>query len=321
MHCAACEQEAAWGLLFLYPPAGALVGADDAAPLCAACFYAKQEPAGFVALLHTPKWQWTVESAEDRFGALLKAAQVFWQAAEDKNPHEVEEIFPTLRLAHKVGEQGAGMFSYDGVRLSDVLEEVPILEYSPVRTTLHSSSCLAIQMRPHQRAIVPEEIATSYRRSLEAAGMSWGGKGGRITYGYHGDSLDVEVERGVFSTQGDTSLWPSPLTVGRAVKGMLEEFTEELQFRKGGGEMEAKNLVPAIVTHLLRSTLLNSPFTTITGKTDRQRIHRLLEERVFSVGAFTTRPEPWRQIWRDADKVAKMETLYVAGPMRRIHTF
>jgi hypothetical protein len=254
---------------------------------------------------------------------LLEAARVFWGAQEDGSPHEAEEIFPTLRLAHKIGEQGMGMFQYRGVRLSDVLEGMPILEQPPVRvsapwTSLSapSQSVLMIQIGAHGKAIAAEEIAKAYKRSLEAARESWGGKGGCILYGFHGNELYVEVKRGAYSTQDDGSLWASPPTVGLAVKGMLQEFAGELQLRKRGPGHEPKNLIPAAVAHFLRGTLLNNPFTMDDGKTDRQEIQRLLEARVFCAEPHTIVPGRWREIWRAAEGVAKMEHLFDPGPMR-----
>jgi hypothetical protein len=316
--CAACGQEAAWGLLFLHPPARAFAGADGVSPLCAACYYEKREPEGLV-LWHARDWRLAGGSAEERFEALLEAAGVFWRTLLDGSPHEVEEIFPTLRLAHKIGEQGMGMFGYRGVRLSDVLEGIPILEQPRVRvsspeTSLStpSTSLVVVQIGAHQRAIVAEEIAEAYRLSLEAAGETWGAKGYGITSGFHGDFLQVEVSRGAFSTQDDGSLWPSPPTVGRVVMGILEEYTEELQLRERGGEMKPENLIPGMAAHLLRGTLLNN-----AGKTDRQKIQRLLAERVFCVEPHTISYKRWGQIWRDARKSpAKMENLYGPGPMR-----
>jgi hypothetical protein len=320
--CDTCGQEAAWGLLFLHPPASFFAGADVFSALCAACYYKKREPGGLV-LWQARNWR-LAGTAEERFEALLEAARVFWRALKDRSPHEVEEIFPTLSLAHKIGDQGRGMYGYRGVRFSDVLEGMPILE----RTTLYvsspetslsapSRSFVVIQIGAHGKAIAAEEIAETYRGSLEAAGEVWGGKGGSITYGFHGDSLQVEVIRGAYSTQDDGSLWPSPPTVGRAVKGILEEFAGELQLRERGPEMKRENLVPGMTAHLLRGTLLNSPFTTKAGKTDRQEIQRLLESRVFCVEPKTIDPSRWRQIWGDMDKgAAKMENLFSPPPMR-----
>ena len=108
-------------------------------PLCAACYYEKREPDGLV-LWHARDWRLAGGSAEERFEALLEAARVFWRALLDGSPHEVEEIFTTLRLAHKIGEQGMGMFGYRGVRLSDVLEGIPILEQPRVRVSSPETS-------------------------------------------------------------------------------------------------------------------------------------------------------------------------------------
>jgi len=105
--CDACRQEAAWGLLFLHPPARFFAGADAFSTLCAACYYKEGEPDGLV-LWHARNWQLAGGTADERFEALLEAARVFWRALEDGSPHEVEEIFPTLRLAHKIGDQGRG---------------------------------------------------------------------------------------------------------------------------------------------------------------------------------------------------------------------
>jgi hypothetical protein len=274
-------------------------------------------------MLHTRGWPQEQGKPEERFEALLGAAGVFMGGVHDGSPHHVEEIYPTLRMAHKIGEQGIGMYSYSGVRLSDVVEGVPVIEQPPVRVSSPQASrnapfhsYVVVQIGAHSKAIVAEDIAEAYRGSLMAAEEPWGGKGGGITYGFHGDSLQVEVERGEFSTQDDGSLWPSPPTVGRAVAGILEEFADELQLRKRSGEIKLKNLIPAIVAHLLRATLLNSPFARADSKTDRKKIQRLLEERLYRQELGTILPKAWTQIWRDADKVAAREDLYGPGPMR-----
>jgi hypothetical protein len=321
--CDACGQEAAWGLLFVHPRAAFFAGADALSILCAACYYKEREPDGLV-LWHARDWRLAGGTAEERFEALLEVARVFWRALKDGSPHEVEEIFPTLRLAHKIGDQGRGMYDYRGVHLSDVLEGMPILERTPLyvsspATSLSapSQSFVVVQIGAHGKAIAAEEIAEAYRGSLETAGEVWGGKGGSITYGFHGDSLQVEVKRGSYSTEDDGSLWPSPPTVGRAVKGILEEFAGELQLRGRGPEMKPENLIPGIVVHLLRSTILNNPFTTRAGKTNRKEIKRLLESRVFCVESRTVGDSRWRQIWGAADEgAAKMEDLFDPPPMR-----
>ena len=207
---------------------------------------------------------------------------MFWRAWVEGVPREIDEVFPTLRLAHKIGEQGMRTFIYHGVRLSDVLEGVPVLAHTPEHTPVRVSSprtslrapsenVLIVQIGAHRRPVAAEEIAGEYKRTLEAAGEPWGGMGGCTLYGFHGDELYVEVKRGAYSTQDDGSLWPSPPTVGRMVRGALEEFAGELQLRKRGPDPKPENLIPATVAHLLRATLLENPFTTNTGKTDRRR--------------------------------------------------
>ena len=216
------------------------------------------------------------------------------------------------------------MYGYRGVHLSDVLEGIPILELTPVGVSSPETSLSApsqrfvvVQIVAHGKAIAAEDIAEAYRESLEAAEEPLGGKGVCITYGFHGDSLQVEVKRGAYSTHDDGSLWPSPPTVGRAVKGILEEFAGELQLRERGPEMKPKNLIPGIAAHFLRGTLLNNPFTTKAGKTDRQKIQRLLESRVLCAEPDTIDPSRWRQIWEAADEgAAKMEDLFSPPPMR-----
>jgi hypothetical protein len=267
-------------------------------------------------------WRLTGGSAEVRFEALLETARMFWRALdENAPPHGVEEIVPTLRLAHKIGEQGVGMFVYRDVRLSAVVDGVPIVKLPSIHVSspqaslgASSPNVVIVQIGAHQRAIEEREIAQAYRESLEAAGEHWGGKGWRITCAFHGDELYVDVERGAYSTQDDGSLWPSPSTVGRQVKGALEEFAEELQLLKAGRTLEPKNLIPATVVQLLRDTLLNNPFTRKDGKTDRQGIQRLVARRVFC-------EEPsnfnrWPDIWEAAGKIAKMEDRHSARPMR-----
>jgi len=200
------------------------------------------------------------------------------------------------------------MYGYRGVHLSDVLEGIPILELTPVGVSSPETSLSApsqrfvvVQIVAHGKAIAAEDIAEAYRESLEAAEEPLGGKGGCITYGFQGDSLQVEVKRGAYSTHDDGSLWPSPPTVGRAVKGILEEFAGELQLRERGPEMKPKNLIPGIAAHFLRGTLLNNPFTTKAGKTDRQKIQRLLESRVFCAD-----PTPLTPL--DGDRSGKLRT-------------
>jgi hypothetical protein len=330
VRCAACSQEAAWGLLFLHPFAQAFAGVDGVSPLCAPCFYRKHESSEIV-VAHARDWRLTGGSVEDRFEALLEAARVFWRAWVEGVPREIDEVFPTLRLAHKIGEQGMRTFIYHGVRLSDVLEGVPVLAHTPEHTpvcvsspqttlTAPVQSFLIIQIGAHRQPIKPDEIAEAYKEGLEAVGEPWGGKGSCILCAFHGDELYVEVKRGAYSTQDDGSLWPSPPTVGRMVRGALEEFAGELQLRKRGPDPKPENLIPATVAHLLRATALENPFTTNAGKTDRQKIQRLLERRVFceehckELPAIS--PTRWGQIWRDVPKIAKMEDLYGPGPMR-----
>jgi hypothetical protein len=103
--------------------------------------------------------------------------------------------------------------------------------------------------------------------------------------------------------------------VGNVTEALVEDFAEDLKLRERGAEVKPKNLIPAMVAHLLRSTLLNSPFITITGKTNRQKINRLLDEHVFC-GDSHISPTRRTQIWRDAKRVAEMEDLFDPGPMR-----
>jgi predicted RNA-binding Zn-ribbon protein involved in translation (DUF1610 family) len=298
----------------LYRPQSRLYDADGS---CASCYLASGKHEG--GIVATGRNLGSSEELEERHTRLFEAARALLQ---DRTVGE-DEIFPTLKLASKMG-RFAFTLLYRDVEMVKAVGGVPVLRRNPVqahgvrsiRSSDEAITAVVITVTPSGRSVGADGVARAYERALREEGMAWGGTGGRVTSLFASDMLQLEVEElDEFAAKGDERRWPSPTWVGKSAHGALEEFKENLIFRKGGGDMSSDALILAMVARILADAVPRKG-----KKINRKEIHRLLGTHVIpsapgkkTLGVSDQNRE--RKLWSDVEKVGRMERHYEPGPM------
>jgi hypothetical protein len=289
----------------------------DAGGSCASCYLASGKHEGGIVAIGRDLG--SSEELEERHSRLFEAARALLQ---DRTVGE-DEIFPTLKLASKLGAPRFRLL-YRGVEMVKAVGGVPILRRNPVqahgvrsiRSSDEAITAVVITVTPSGRSVGADNIARAYEQALREEGMPWGGTGGRVTYFFVGDMLQLEVQEfDEFAATEDERRWPKPATVGGFAKTVLDEFKEGLILRKGGGgDMGSDALVLAMVARVLADAVPRKG-----GRIDRKEVHRLLDMHVIpsspgkdTLGGGHNRE---RKLWSDVEKVGRMETHYEPGPM------
>ena len=259
---------------------------------------------------------------EKRCARLFKAARVLLkdrQAGED-------EIFPTLRLASAMGAPRFRL-RHSRVEMVQVVGEVPILRRrafsayaykgeqpsasDPIRT-------INVVVSPSKRKTTADDVTEAYGKVLEHEDLAWRYSGGRVSHlFYTPDLLELVVEENdQFTPDPARRSWPSPAIVGRYAGAVLDEAGEGLVLRQRGGEMSPDNLILAVVARTLADAVPRRG-----RKTNRKEVHRLLNSHVLCAAPWRKalddgNPGDVRALWRNVEKVARMERLYgMDGPM------
>jgi hypothetical protein len=290
----------------------------DTGGSCASCYLASgKHEGGIVAIGGNLGGS---EELEERHTRLCEAARALLQ---DRTVGE-DEIFPTLKLASKM-ERFAFTLLYEEVEMVKAVDGVPVLRRNPVqahgvrsiRSSDEAITTVVITVTPSGRSVGADGVARAYERALREEGMAWGGTGGRVTSLFAGDMLQLEVkELDEFAAKGDERRWPSPTWVGRSAHGALEEFKENLIFRKGGGgDMSSDALILAMVARILADVVPRKG-----KKINRKEVYRLLDTHVIpsapgkkTLGISDQNRE--RKLWSDVEKVGRMERHFEPGPM------
>jgi hypothetical protein len=299
----------------LYRPLSRLY---DTGGSCASCYLASgKHEGGIVAIGRNLGGS---EELEERHTRLFEAARALLQ---DRTVGE-DEIFPTLILASKL-ERPRFRLMYRGVEVVKAVGEVPILRRNPVqahgvrsiRSAGEAITAVVITVTPSGRSVGADGVAQAYERALREEGMAWGGTGGRVSYLFAGDMLQLEVEEfDELAAIGAERRWPEPAIIGRFARAVLDEFGERLILRKGGGgAMGSDNLIYAMVARVLADEVPRKG-----GKINRKEIHRLLDMHVLPGAPWKDTlgggdPNRERKLWNDVEKVVRMETHYEPGPM------
>jgi hypothetical protein len=162
-----------------------------------------------------------------------------------------------------------------------------------------------IRVYPYKRRIEPREITSYYEEVLGAEGKRCGNPRNAIMeYEFTGACLYLLVASGVKYTR---SFPPSSL-VSSFYEGLAQQFKARLMGRQAGGEMDAKNLIPACVAFFLRAS---------GGMKGRVEIERLLNEHVLcEIGKYLpegTSAGPNVKLWdKDVKKAQKQIMRMVA---------
>jgi hypothetical protein len=316
--CAACGTRQAE--LFLHPPTKVLEGleGDEVHVLCAGCYCAKGKDESRIVITRQHAG-WYAEDPNERFSELFKAARILLR----EKVSDEDKILPTLKLAHQRGWR-APRILYNHVRVTNVVDGVPILERFPVTFsgtrgpmppyTLYS---FGGSVFPYKRLVKADEIARVYQKTLENEGVEWGENGTRITYEFQTWYLWLSVERGSFIGGTSRGPWPPPRFVGRVAHAALQEYSEHLIIRQRGGQKSPDNLIPAMVAYLLRNSIPLG--TEVEG---RKEIHQLLNRHVLCDVPWKRLPEDGYantgevvQLWDNVKWIENMERrVYDPGP-------
>ena len=106
-----------------------------------------------------------------------------------------------------------------------VVDEVPILRRNPIqahgdssiRSSEEAITAVIITVTASGRAVGADDIARAYEQVFERRRYGLGGDGGRVTYFFVGDMLQLEVQEFDESvSKEDERRWPKPATVGRS---------------------------------------------------------------------------------------------------------
>jgi hypothetical protein len=314
---------------FRCPECGAILGVRpvlyrpltrlyDTGGSCASCYLASgKHEGGIVAIGRDLGGSEELEEQHTRLFEAARALLQYRTVGED-------EIFPTLKLASKLGRPRFRLM-YRGVEMVRVVDEVPILRRNPVlaggvssiRSAGEAVTAVIITVTASRRAVGADDVARAYEQVLREEGMAWGGSGGQFTYFLASDMLQLEVmEFDEFGAIGAERRWPEPATIGRFARAALDEFGESLILRKGGGgDMGSDNLIFAMVARVLADEVPRKG-----GKINRKEVHRLLDMHLLP-GASWRRPlsdgdpDGERRLWDNVKKVGRMEELYEPGPM------
>lgn len=213
------------------------------------------------------------------------------------------------------------------VKMVRVVEEVPILRRRAFSAYAYRGErpsasdpirAIYVVVSPSKRKTTADDIAEAYGKVLEHEDLAWGYSGGRVSHlFYSSDLLQLEVkENDQFTSNPARRSWPSPTIVGGYAGAVIEEAGEDLVLRKRGGEMSPDNLVLAMVAQTLADAVPRRG-----GKTNRKEVHRLLNSHVLCAAPWRKsldegNPDDVRALWRNVEKVGRMERLYgMDGPM------
>jgi len=258
---------------------------------------------------------------EKRCARLFKAARIL---LNDRRADE-DEIFPTLRLASAMGAPRFRLL-HSRVKMVRVVEEVPILQRRAFdayayRSIQPSASdpvrAIYVVVSPSKRKTTADDIARAYGKVLEHEDLAWGKSGGQVSHlFYSSDILRLEVvENDQFVSELARRSWPSPAIVGSYAGAVIEEAGEDLVLRKRGDEMSPDNLILAMVAQTLADAVPRRG-----NKINRKEVHRLLNSHVLCAAPWRNPleyryPDDVRALWRNVEKVGRMESLYgMDGP-------
>jgi hypothetical protein len=186
-----------------------------------------------------------------------------------------------------------------------------------------SEAILAIHVvvSPSKRKTTADDVAEAYGKVLEHEDLAWGYSGGRVSHLFYGsDLLELWVEENdQFTFNPARRSWPSPTIVGRYAGAVIEEAGDGLVLRKRGGEMSPDNLILAMVARTLADAVPRRG-----KKTDRKEVYRLLNSHVLCAASWRKsldegNPDDVRALWRNVDKVARMETHLGGIRLSQVH--
>jgi hypothetical protein len=286
---------------------------------CARCYLESDNPVSGIVVFGVSADH---RDPEKRYARLFKAARVL---LKDRQTGE-DEIFPTLRLASAMGAPRFRLL-YSRVKMVRVVEEVPILwrrafsayAYRGEQPTASDPvRAIYVVVSPSKRKTTADDVARAYGKVLEREDLAWGNSGGRVSHLFYGsEPLQLEVvENDQFTIDPARRAWPSPAIVGSYAGAVLNEAGEDLLLRKRGGEMSPDNLILAVVARTLADAVPRRG-----KKTNPKEVHRLLNSHVLCAAPWRKllddgNPDDVRALWRNVEKVARMERLYaIDGPM------
>jgi hypothetical protein len=286
---------------------------------CARCYLESDNPESGIVVFGVCAEH---RDPEKRYARLFKAARVL---LEDRQAGE-EEIFPTLRLASEMSAPRF-RFRFSRVKMVRVVGEVPILRRRAFTACAYrgeqpsaSDPILAIYVvvSPSKRKTTADDVAEAYGKVLEREDLARGYSGGQVWHlFYSSDLLQLQVkENDQFTFNPARRSWPSPALVGSYAGAVLDEAGEGLVLRKRGGELSPDNLTLAVVARILADAVPRRG-----NKTNRKEVHRLLNSHVLCAAPWRKslddgNPGDVRALWRNVEKVARMERLYgMDGPM------
>ncbi len=263
---------------------------------------------------------------EKRCARLFKAARVLLE----EHVADEDEIFPTLRLASAMGAPRFRLL-HSRVEMVRAVGGVPILRrraisayaYRSIRASASDTiQAIYVVVSASKHRTTADDVARAYRKVLEREDLAWRTSGGQVSHLFYGpDLLQLEVvENDQFASDLARRSWPSPATVGSYAEVALDEAGEGLILRKRGGEMSQDNLILAMAAWTLADAVPRRG-----GKTNRKEVHRLLNSHVLCAAPWRKslgegNPDDVRSLWRNVEKVARMERLYgMDGPMSVSH--
>jgi len=208
-----------------------------------------------------------------------------------------------------------------------VVGEVPILRRRAFSARAYRSErpsasdpirAIYVVVSPSKRRTTADDVAEAYGKVLEREDLPWGYSGGRVSHlFYRSDLLQLEVvENDQFKIDPAPRAWPSPTIVGSYAGAVIDEAGEDLVLRKRGGEMSPDNLILAVVAQTLASAVPRRG-----NEINRKEVYRLLNSHVLYAAPWRKsldegNPDDVRALWRNVEKVARMERLYgMDGPM------
>ena len=208
-----------------------------------------------------------------------------------------------------------------------VVGEVPILRRRAFSARAYRSErpsasdpvrAINVVVSPSKRRTTADDVAEAYSKVLEHEDLPWGYLGGRVSHlFYSSDLLQLEVvENDQFKVDPARRAWPSPAIVGSYAGAVIEEAGEDLVLRKRGGELSPDNLTLAALARMLAHAVPRRG-----NKINRKEVHRLLNSHVLCAAPWRKpledgNPGDVRALWRNVEKVARMERLYgMDGPM------
>jgi hypothetical protein len=285
---------------------------------CAKCYLNSDNPESGIVVFGVSAEH---RDPEKRCARLFKAARVL---LEERVADE-DEIFPTLRLASAMGAPRFRLL-HSRVQMVRVVGGVPILRrrafgayaYRGIQPAASDPvRVIYVVVGPSKRKTTAEDVARAYGKVLEREGLSWGNSGGRVSHLFYGSNLlQLEVvENDQFTPELARRSWPSPAIVGGYAGAVLDEAGEGLVLRKRGGELSPDNLILAMVARALADAVPRRG-----KKTNRKEVHRLLKSHVLRGVSLRKslvegNPDEERALWRNVEKVARMERLYgMDGP-------